>query len=798
MKFTLDWLRDFVDLPTDDPAEIAEAFENLGHEVAKWTSLEPRFRGVVIGRVLEVGPHPNADKVRLTRVDIGDEVLDIVCGAWNFDAGAIVPVAVPGAVLQEDFEISQRKIRGVTSNGMICSEAELEIGEDAEGIMVLDDHPDAADRVGDGFASLLPENDAFFEVTITPNRPDCMSVYGLARELSAFYDVPLREPDIEVEEVGGPGATRVTITDDVACPRFVGREVRDISIGPSPHWMRARLTAAGLRPINNVVDASNYAMIEFGHPTHAFDLDRLGGTVVIRHASEGETIVTLDEVERDLIPADIVVADGSTPVAIAGVMGGAATEVHVDTSRVLIEAAYWNPPSILLTSKRLGLRSEASARFERGMDPNFCDLAADRVAQLLQEIAGGRVAPGIADEYPHRIDPRTIEFPVAEVERVLGIEIAATTVAELLRRLGFTVAGDDVLQISVPTRRPDVLRPADLVEEVARLYGFENIPGRLRLGTGGGLPAEEQRIRRVREVLVGAGYHELISFSFIGAPDLDALDLPAGDPTRIGIPVVNPLRDEEGVMRTTLLPALLKAAGINSARRVDDVRLFEIGSVFLPGTGKLPEQPQRLGFIAAGDGGESWDEGRDGYDVYDATGVWELLVDAMRLPAATIQRLEQAPFHPGRCAAVLVAGAPIGVVGEIHPRVAAAFGLEGRVVAGEIDLEPLLADRGDWSFSPPSVYPPQIFDLAFSVDRGVPAAAVLGAIDASAGDWLEERFVFDIYDGTSIDTGAKSVAVKLTMRAPDRTLTDDEAAGVRRRIVEAVEDATGGSLRGEV
>jgi phenylalanyl-tRNA synthetase beta chain len=798
MKFTLDWLRDFVDLPTDDPAEIAEAFENLGHEVAKWTSLEPRFRGVVIGRVLEVGPHPNADKVRLTRVDIGDEVLDIVCGAWNFDAGAIVPVAVPGAVLQEDFEISQRKIRGVTSNGMICSEAELEIGEDAEGIMVLDDHPDAADRVGDGFASLLPENDAFFEVTITPNRPDCMSVYGLARELSAFYDVPLREPDIEVEEVGGPGATRVTITDDVACPRFVGREVRDISIGPSPHWMRARLTAAGLRPINNVVDASNYAMIEFGHPTHAFDLDRLGGTVVIRHASEGETIVTLDEVERDLIPADIVVADGSTPVAIAGVMGGAATEVHVDTSRVLIEAAYWNPPSILLTSKRLGLRSEASARFERGMDPNFCDLAADRVAQLLQEIAGGRVAPGIADEYPQRIGPRTIEFPVAEVERVLGIEIAANTVSELLRRLGFAVAGDDVLQITVPTRRPDVLRPADLVEEVARLYGFENIPGRLRLGTGGGLPAEEQRIRRVREVLVGAGYHELFSFSFIGAADLDALDLPAGDPARSGIPVVNPLRDEEGVMRTTLLPALLKAAGINSARRVDDVRLFEIGSVFLPGTGKLPEQPRRLGFVAAGDGGESWDEGRDGYDVYDATGVWELLADAMRLPAATIQRLERAPFHPGRCAAVLVAGAPIGVVGEIHPRVVAAFGLEARVVAGEIDLEPLLADRGDWSFSPPSAYPPQIFDLAFSVDRGVPAAAVLAAIDASAGDWLEERFVFDVYDGTSIGAGEKSIAVKLTMRAPDRTLTDEEVAGVRRRIVEAVEGATGGSLRGEV
>jgi phenylalanyl-tRNA synthetase beta chain len=465
---------------------------------------------------------------------------------------------------------------------------------------------------------------------------------------------------------------------------------------------------------------------------------------------------------------------------------------------VLIEAAYWNPPSILLTSKRLGLRSEASARFERGMDPDFCALAADRVAQLLQETAGGRVAPGLADEYPRPIEPRIITFPVSEVTRVLGIEVASATVTDLLERLGFGVAGNDVLEVTVPTRRHDVLRPADLVEEVARLYGFDNIPGRLRLGTGGGLPADEQQMRYVRAVMVGAGYHEVFNFSFIGVTHLDVLGLPAGDPARVGIPVVNPLRDEEGVMRTTLLPGLLEAAGINSARRVDDARLFEIGSVFLPGPGKLPEQPKRLGFIAAGDGGTSWDERRAGYDVYDATGVWELLADAMQLPAATIRMQDRAPFHPGRCAEVLVAGSPIGIVGEIHPRVAAAFGLEGRAIAGEIDLAALLVDRGHWSFAPPSVYPPQIFDLAFSVDREVPASAVLTAIDAAAGEWLEDRFVFDIYDGASLGEGTKSVAVKLTMRAPDRTLSDEDVAPVRRRIVEAVEAATGGNLRGEV
>jgi phenylalanyl-tRNA synthetase beta chain len=290
----------------------------------------------------------------------------------------------------------------------------------------------------------------------------------------------------------------------------------------------------------------------------------------------------------------------------------------------------------------------------------------------------------------------------------------------------------------------------------------------------------------------------VFNFSFIGAAHLDVLGLPAGDPARIGIPVVNPLRDEEGVMRTTLLPGLLEAAGINSARRVDDARLFEIGSVFLPGTGKLPEQPKRLGFIAAGDGGVSWDELRAGYDVYDATGVWELLADAMQLSSATIRRQDRAPFHPGRCAELLVAGSPIGIVGEIHPRVAAAFGLEGRAIAGEIDLAPLLVDRGHWRFVPPSVYPPQIFDLAFSLDQKVPASAVLTAIDAAAGEWLEDRFVFDVYDGASLGEGAKSVAVKLTMRAADRTLSDEDVAPVRRRIVEAVEAATGGSLRGEV
>jgi len=796
MKFTLDWLSEFVPLPSKDPEQITEDLENLGHEVEGWERVEHRFEGVVVGRVLTVDAHPNADKVRVTTVDVGDEILDIICGAWNFEAGAVVPVAKPGAVLQGDFEITQRDIRGVTSNGMICSESELEIGEDASGIMVLDDdYPEAADRIGEDFGLLLPQGDVVFEVTITPNRPDCMSVYGLARELAARYEVPLAEPDLDYPVSGA--ATSVTIQDDVACPRFVGREVHGITIGTSPHQIRARLAAAGVRPISNVVDASNYAMIEFGHPTHAFDADRLGDAIVVRRAEAGEQITTLDEVERTLIAMDVVVADASQPVAIAGVMGGASTEVVDDTTNVLVEAAYWDPPSILLTSKRLGLRSEASARFERGMDPEFCRFAADRVAQLLVETAGGTVA-GLVDEYPAPPAPKVIDLSMDEVERVLGIRLESEAAGELLTRLGFGVSDGDPLAVNVPTRRPDVNRPIDLVEEVARLYGYDNIPARLRFGDGIGLPERDRRLRAMRSLMVGAGYHEIMSFSFIGAADLDALGLPDDDPTRVGINVVNPLRDEDGVMRTTMLPGLLKAAAANLAKRVDDVRLFEIGKVFLPSDEVLPSQPDRLGFVAAGQPTGNWEGESSGYDVYDATGLWTMIERATELSGADIRATAKAPFHPGRAAEIVADGVVIGTVGEVHPAVAARLGIEGRVIAGEIEIDPLVAEREPWRFNEPSDYPPQVFDLAFEVDTSVPAGLLLDAIDAADEGLVERRRIFDVYEGDPIPDGRKSVAINLTVRAPDRTLSDDEVAPIRKQIVKAVQGATGATLRGEL
>jgi phenylalanyl-tRNA synthetase beta chain len=799
MKLTLAWLRDFIDLPTSDPAELIEAFESLGHEIEDWHIIEPTFTGVVIGRVLEVSPHPNADKVRLTRVDVGTEVLDIICGAWNFEAGAIVPVAVPGAVLGGDFTITRRDIRGITSNGMICSETELDLGTEADGIMVLNaDYPDAGDNVGAPFADLVGFPDVYFDVNVTPNRPDCLSVYGLARDLAAFYEIPLRPMEISVTTDGAPTQITVTIDDPEMCPRFSGRQVRDITVGTSPHWIRRRLDLAGVRPISNVVDASNYAMIEFGYPTHAFDVDRLGDTILVRLAHDGESITTLDDQERVLTSDDIVVTNGSRPVAIGGVMGGASTEVHEGTTDVFIEAAYWNPPNILMTSKRLGLRSEASGRFERGADPSFCPSGADRVAQLLSLTAGGTPAPLPVDVNPGDITPWTIVFPLSATRRTLGIGLSSKETTSLLERLTFGVEGTDPLTVAVPTRRPDVRKSIDLVEEIARLHGFASIPDTVPSGPGEGLPPSERRLRSLRNIMVGSGLSEILTFSFIGADDLKHLY--PEDPASVAdaIAVVNPLNETEGVMRTSLIPGLLKAASTNIGRRLPSATLFEIGKVFLQGAGKIPDQPDRLGLILAGKPDAQWHTAGREFDIYDGIGIIEMIASQMGVPGGHLVQSTRPPFHPGRCADVMIGDSRIGTVGEITPSIAASFGLTGRVVVAEIDIADLVTGRGHWQYEIPSNFPPVVFDMAFATPDTVPSSAVLEAAGAAAGDLLEHIQLFDVFSGESVGEGLISYAINFRLRAADRTLTDDEAGAVRVEIADAVAAATGATLRGEL
>lgn len=798
MKVSLRWLQEYVDIPTQDPLEVEAVFASLGHEVEGYEVLEAEFSGVVVGRVLEIEKHPNADRLRFCRVDIGGEApQEVVCGAWNFETGDVVPVSVPGAVLAGDFEVGVRTIRGVTSHGMICSSAELGLGEDHSGILVL--NPDTP--IGSDFSSHVQLPDVVFDLSITPNRPDAMSVIGLAREFAAYYETELRMPTAEPKTVERRSAVEINIEDTKGCPRYVGREVAGVSIGPSPLWMQMRLRASDVRPINNVVDITNYVLLEMGQPLHGFDLDQVAGErILVRRAHKDETLTTLDGVERKLDPLDLMICDGEGVVAFAGIMGGEESEVTDTTTRVLIEAAHFHPPSIMFSSKRHGLRTEASARFERGVDPNLPALAAGRAAHLMVEVAGGQAFDDVKDEYPVPIRPWQVELEISEVERILGSGFDRQTIAGLLTRLSMTVAGESPLQVTIPTFRPDLTRPADLIEEVARLHGYDKFAETLPAGPAGGLSAPQKRDRRIREVMTGLGYHEAQTFSFLGRDELDNLQLPMDDDRRSAIRVRNPLREEEAYLRTTLLANLLKAVQYNVSHGIDDVALFEVGRVFLntpdPDDSRVPHQPVHLAFVATGGVGPAGLQGAESAaDVFAAAGTIRALLAALGL-TGDIRQTAVAGYHPGRSGEVLLDGEPVGVIGELHPGVARAFGLSERVIAAELELSALLEDRGLWQLDPPSTYPRVEFDLAFVVDESLASGSLVKAVKASAGEWLESVGVFDEFRGEALGKGNKSVAMRLVFRAPDHTLTNEEIAPQREAIITAVADATGGQLRG--
>ncbi len=797
MKVSLRWLEEFVDLPTTDPEELAGVLASLGHEVEGYDVLRPTFEGVLIGRVETIAPHPDADKVRLCRVDTGGGPQEIICGAWNFEEGAIVPVAVPGATLDSgSFEITRRKIRGIASNGMICSARELGLGDDHEGIMVLD----GGLPIGSDFGDHVELPDVVFDLTITPNRPDAMSMLGIARDLGAFYEVPVRMPD--VSDPGGTGEATVTVSiEDDRCPRFTAREVADVEVGPAPLWMQHRLRKAGVRSISNVVDISNYVMLELGQPTHAFDFDRVrGGAIVVRPPRDGEHLTTLDGVERILQPDHLVVADAEVASSLAGTMGGEESEVSGQTSRVLVEVASWDPPTVMKMSRSLNLHSEASGRFERGVDPELPPLANHRMCRLLAEHAGGTVVGALVDAHPSPIPVTEIELTVADVTRTLGDHFEAGEIASLLSRLHFEVSGKDPMAIRVPTFRPDVTRPVDLVEEVLRLKGFDAIPPTLPDGAGGGLTTEQHRLRRLRQVLNGAGLHEAQTFSFHGGDALARLGFPDDDPRRDAIRVRNPLREEESLLRTTLLPGLLESARYNMSHGLPGAALFEVGRVFFdeeaPEYGTVPNQPVHVAFVIAGTphvpGVLEEDEE---VDVFTATSLVRLLVAHLGLGEVRFIPSDRAPLHPVRGADVIVDGAAVGLVGELHPRVSRAWELPGRVGVGELAVGPLVAARPLWRFVEPSPFPPADFDLAFVAADDLATDALLDAIADAVGPLGEALDVFDEYRGASVGPGRRSLAIRVRLRAPDRTLTNEQAGEVRAAAIAAVEQL-GAELRG--
>jgi phenylalanyl-tRNA synthetase beta chain len=807
MRVPLEWLLEHCD-PGLDPAGIEERLTMTGTKVEAvhhhGVGALERF---VVGRVLDAQRHPGADRLSVCRVDLGNgETEQIVCGAPNVAAGQLVAVARPGAVMPDGTTLGTARLRGVESHGMILAEDELGIGTEHAGIIVLD----GGAEPGRPLADLLPIATEVLELEVTPNRPDCLGVYGVARELHAATGAPLGPPPW-AEDPGTPGAVagaEVVVEAPDLCPRFTARVFEDVTIGPSPPWLKARLLAAGLRPISNVVDITNYSMLLVGHPLHAFDLDRVAGRrLVVRRARDGEQIETLDGQVRTLDGEMLVIEDADGPTSIAGVMGGARSEVHAHTTRVLMEVASWVGPNIHRTSQVLGLRSEASTRFEKGLAPEQALEAQVVATRLMLDLTGARLVPGTIDVGGPGPPPTTIRLRSAKVEGVLGLAIPIERQAELLRRLEFSVtvaprgeAEEVGLDVAVPPfRRNDVTREADLIEEVARLDGLEKLPATLppRRGAAGRLSTERTLRRRAVDALVGRGLFEIIGWSFTAPALADRLRLDPDDPRRAFVVLENPMSEDASILRTTLLGSLLDVARLNQARGTADLRLFECGTVYRARDGgELPHEHRSLGAILTGRlQPPSWGTPEPPRASFFATkGFLGASLDAVRIPWTVEPAVE--PFlHPGRSARVLAGGEPVGWIGELHPLVARAWDL---VDAGafEIDLDRALGHATAVpQFEDIASFPALHMDLAVAVPESVPAAAVVDVVRRAGGELLETARVFDVFRGAQVGEGRVSLALALSFRAPDRTLTDEDVTPPRERIVAALADELGGELR---
>jgi phenylalanyl-tRNA synthetase beta chain len=801
MRVPLAWLHDYV-RPELDVRELATRLALTGTEVDRL-----HHHGVaaldafVVGRVLEASRHPDADRLTVCSVDVGDGgPQQIVCGAPNVAAGQTVAVARPGAVMPNGMELGVARLRGVESNGMILAEDELGIGTDHAGIMVLDD----AHAPGTPLETVLPIATAVLELEVTPNRPDCLGIYGVAREVHAATGAPLMPPPW-ADDPGTDGAVadaQVVVEDPDLCPRFTARVFEDVALGPSPAWLKARLMAAGVRPISNVVDISNYVMLLVGNPVHTFDLDRIeGGRLVVRRALPGEQLTTLDDVVRTLDEQMLLIEDDAGPTSIAGVMGGVRSEIHDGTTRVLLEVANWNGPNIHRTSQLLGLRSEASGRFEKGLAPEQAMEAQIVATKLMLELTGARLAPGTIDVGGAGPAPKVIRLREHRVEELLGRAIPRPRQAEILSALEFGVAdADDGLDVSVPAfRRNDVYREADLVEEVARIDGLEKLPATLpkRRGSAGRLTTAQRLRRRAVDALVGRGMYETVGWSFTDPGLADRLRLAPDDPRRDFVVLQNPMSEDHAVLRTTLAGALLVAARHNAARGMPDLGLFECGTVYRATGDKLPHEHRALGAILTGRlQPQTWgtaEPPQAGF--FAAKALLGAALEAIRVSWQVEPATE--PFlHPGRTARVIAGGEDVGWIGELHPLVARAWDLDHGAALFEVDLDRVL---GHADAVPQYVdltsFPALRMDLSVTLPEDVPAATVVASVREAGGDLLADARVFDLYHGEQVGAGRKSLALALAFRAPDRTLTDEDVAPLRERIVAALRDGLGGELR---
>jgi phenylalanyl-tRNA synthetase beta chain len=817
MKVPYSWLREYCD-PGVGVEEIAERLVMTGTEVERVGAVgPPATDGFIVGKVTSAEQHPNADRLRVCAVDDGEGGRTIVCGAPNVAAGQTVAVALPGARMPGGEKLRKAKLRGVGSEGMILSATELELGADSDGIMVLEDGP----APGTPLAEVLPLAEPVLELEVTPNRSDCFGVHGVAREVHAISAAPLApDPWAEEAEASGEGevgdyaSVRVEVPE--LCPRFTARVFTEVTIGPSPLWLQARLSAAGQRPINNVVDITNYVMLLTAQPLHAFDLDKVpGGALTVRAAAPGEKMTTLDGIERELDAETVLVCDANGPSGVAGIMGGQSSEVSDATTRVLLEVANWNGTNILRSSRVLGLRSEASSRFEKQLHPALCLRAQAIASQLLVELCGAKLMPGTIDVAAEVPAPTRLRLRAARVEGLLGMVIPQADQVAYLERLGFGVEvnGED-LEVTVPPERHyDVTREVDLIEEVGRVHGFDqHLPTTLPAvaARAGGLSREQRLRRRAEDSLRDLGCDQIVGWSFTDPGEVGRLRIPDGDPRANPVALANPLSEDQSAMRTTLLGSLLDVAARNLARDADGVALFESGQVYLQleahGEGPLAgvfagerpapfAEPHRLACLASGPLVEkSWRGGGEPADFF----ALKAILDALAGQLGVVLSYAEAPepfLHPGRAAAVLIGDEPIGWLGEVHPLVCREWDIEA-ASGFEIATAALLAaaSTGEETFEDVTAFPVVRQDLAVVVPTEVSAATVREAVLAGGGELLQAAEVFDVFTGEQLGADRVSLALRLEFRAPDRTLTDEEVAGKREAIAAKLAQI-GGSLR---
>ena len=812
MKVSLKWLSEYVTVP-DELKGFCDRLDLTGTGVEGVEKVGANLNNVVVGHTLTCEEHPDSDHMHVVTVEVGaQEPVQIVCGAPNIAADIKLPVALVGAVLPGDVKIKKGKLRGVVSNGMCCSKRELDMGTEHDGIWILpDDAP-----VGMPIAEYLKLSDTVLDLEITPNRPDCLSMQGMAREVGAMYRVPVEYPQKQlVEDAALPNVeslATVEIQDPARCARYTARVIKNVKIGPSPDWLAERVTAAGSRPINNIVDVTNYILFLLGQPLHAFDYDKLAGAdgkahVVVRAAEEGEEFTTLDEVERVLTQDMTVIATPERAVALAGVMGGLDSEVTDETTTILLESATFEHGRTSRTSRNLGLISESSMRYERGVDDNTCADYSAFAAALMAEVSGGSVCPGIIDVYPQQTQPVSLKLRVKRCQGMLGAEISAEEMTDILERLGCKVAASDeegVLDVVAPTFRPDLEREIDLYEEILRLYGMDRIPATLPGGRGrfGTRSVAQRKLDVVNNTLRACGLNETMTYSFADPHELEMLRMHTDG---LGIPVelLNPLNADQSVMRQSIIPGLLRSVAYNQSRGVKNVQLYETGVVFYAAEGrKKPKERQKLAAVMAGAMGDAaWNAAPAPFDFFDGKGVVESLARELAIPKLRFKALEaqEAPhLQPGRGAQVLSGGTVLGWVGEIHPLAVDAFDAAAPVVAFELDLDALVkSSQPSRPYVDVPTFPAVTIDVAFVVDESVTHETLMQRITSAGGKLLESASLFDVYrDDARLGAGKKSMAYALSYRAADRTLTGEEVEKAHAKLIKKVCGATGAEVRG--